>query len=151
MISLCTGNLYLLKEHTCSQIVTHKHSKLPMYIQVVFSGEPAVDEGGPRREFFHLGLSDSVGDPSLFTGPRDCRAVLYNSATCLLKHYQYVWNLISMSLTQGEPIPSPAFSGSVFRESHLNVSHLRWARSSMLSAIDVQLPVLWLGLQNRDQ
>ena len=36
---------------------------------ITFVGEPAVDEGGPRREFFTLALAAMVEDVTMFHGP----------------------------------------------------------------------------------
>ena len=37
-------------------------------LSVVFVGEPAEDQGGLKREFFHLFLASETGDSLLFCG-----------------------------------------------------------------------------------
>ena len=37
-------------------------------LKVVFVGEPSVDEGGPRREFFQLALKEIFAHSGLFSG-----------------------------------------------------------------------------------
>lgn len=44
---------------------TYTNLKLP--IRIVFVGEPAEDQGGPRREFFRLSLGAATSDGTLFS------------------------------------------------------------------------------------
>lgn len=69
-------------------------------------GEPAEDEGGPRREFFRLALSAATADPTLFSGPARNRVILHSTAAYIQQHFLYVGKLISMSLSQGGPGPA---------------------------------------------
>ena len=48
------------------------------YVRVVFIGEPAVDDGGPLREFLHLLTGEIATNNSLFCGPEECRIPLPN-------------------------------------------------------------------------
>ena len=50
------------------------------HIRVRFIGEPAIDEGGPRREFFML-LMGAVGNSSsLLDGPPNRRVIRHNTS-----------------------------------------------------------------------
>ena len=80
---------------------------------MIFVGEPAADQGGPKREFFRLALSSSVSDPSLFTDHNSCRVPVHNTTALLQKHYKFVDALISLSIVQGGPGPT-CFPGWVF-------------------------------------
>lgn len=48
------------------------------YLKVTFVGEPAVDAGGPLREFFHLLLQELANNSSLFCGPSTSRTPKHN-------------------------------------------------------------------------
>jgi len=50
------------------------------HIRVSFLGEPAVDEGGPRREFFMLVLGAIANNGSLLQGPADRRVLRHNTS-----------------------------------------------------------------------
>jgi len=53
------------------------------HIRVTFLGEPAVDDGGPRREFFMLLMGVIGNNGSLFQGPPGKRILRHN--TCALQ------------------------------------------------------------------
>ena len=74
-------------------------------VKVVFVGEQAEDEGGPKREFFRLALAAATSDPALFSGPCDRRVVQHNTTALLRKEFRHVGKLISMSVIQGGPGP----------------------------------------------
>lgn len=94
----------------CFQKPYTKHT-LPL--KVIFVGEPAADQGGPRREFFRLALAASIGDPTLFSGSASKRVPVHNTSALLEKHYLFVGYLISMSIVQGGPGPA-CFAGLVY-------------------------------------
>ena len=48
------------------------------HIRVRFLGEPAMDEGGPRREFFMLLMGAIANSSSLLDGPPDRRVLRHN-------------------------------------------------------------------------
>ena len=75
-------------------------------VKVIFVGEPAENEGGPKREFLCLALSAAIGDLTLFSGPARNRVILHSTAACIQQHFLYVGKLISMSLCQGGPGPA---------------------------------------------
>ena len=59
------------------------------YIHVTFVGEPAVDAGGPLREFLYLLMAEVANNNMLFCGDEGCR-VLVPSMTALEKEtYKY--------------------------------------------------------------
>ena len=74
-------------------------------LRIIFVGEPAADQGGPKREFFRLALSACMVDPLLFTGAGGNKVPVHNTTALLQKHYKFVGFLISMSLVQGGPGP----------------------------------------------
>ena len=82
------------------------YTNVNLPIKVKFVGEPGIDQGGPRREFFRLCLIDALNHASLFCGPLYSRFPLHNATAVLQKSFVYVGWLISMSLTQGGPGPS---------------------------------------------
>ena len=47
------------------------YANLVLPVKVVFVGEQAEDEGGPKRELFRLALAAAISDPPLFSGPCD--------------------------------------------------------------------------------
>ena len=51
----------------------HKH------IRVTFLGEPAVDDGGPRREYFMLLIDEIANNGSLLDGPPHRRVLRHNT------------------------------------------------------------------------
>ena len=81
------------------------YTNFTLPLRIIFVGEPAADQGGPKREFSRLALSSSIADPSLFTGPGSCKVPVHNTTALLQKHYKLVGFLISMSLVQGGPGP----------------------------------------------
>ena len=60
-------------------------------LKVVFVGEPSVDEGGPRREFFQLLMKEAFTSSGLFAGwpqmlfPSTTAIVEKMIATCLVQ------------------------------------------------------------------
>ena len=87
------------------RIFSKPYANLTQPVKVVFVGEQAEDEGGPKREFFRLALAAATSDPALFSGPCERRAVQHNTTALLQKEFRHVGNLISMSLVQGGPGP----------------------------------------------
>ena len=49
-------------------------------LKVIFIGEPAVDDGGPRREFFVLLMGAVANSGSLLHGSPDCRVLRHNTS-----------------------------------------------------------------------
>ncbi len=76
------------------------------YIRVSFVGEPAVDEGGPLREFLHLLMSSIATNNYLFGGREECRVPAANLAELGKNTYKYVGEMIAVSLVHGGPAPA---------------------------------------------
>ena len=77
----------------------HKHPK------VTFVGEPAVDDGGPRREFFHLLIGSIAGNNHLFCGDETSRVPMHNMMELGKRTYYYVGMMLALSLVHGGPSP----------------------------------------------
>lgn len=75
-------------------------------IKVTFLGEPAVDEGGPRREFLRLLMKAVSEQSSLLAGPPTRKVLLHNSLAMSKGHYRCMGEMIVMSLMQGGPGPA---------------------------------------------
>ena len=79
--------------------------------------EPAVDEGGPLRDFFRLLLSAIGNNKSLFCGPDDSRMPNHHVGELeKMTFYYYVGVVIALSLVHGGPAPnffSPAVADYV--------------------------------------
>lgn len=73
-------------------------------IKVTFLGEPAIDDGGPRREYLRL-LMKALSEQSLLTGPPLCKVLVHNTLAIQKQHYRYIGEAIVMSITQGGPGP----------------------------------------------
>lgn len=71
--------------------------------RVVFIGEQAVDEGGPRREFFHFLMRDYFEKSGLFIGYLDHVVPLHNVEAVDKDKFS---KMISTSLIQGGEAPS---------------------------------------------
>ena len=75
-------------------------------------GEPAVDAGGPLREFFHHIISEIAENNSLFCGITTARIPRHNVVELEKKTYYYVGVVSALSLIHGGPAPQ-FFSDSV--------------------------------------
>ena len=56
------------------------------HIRVRFLGEPAMDEGGPRREFFMLLMGAIANSSSLLDGPPNRRVLRHNTSAFQVTH-----------------------------------------------------------------
>ena len=74
-------------------------------LQVRFVGEEAVDEGGPRREFFHL-LMTEIFKSSLFSGFPSHVIPRHNIQAVAENTFYYVGKMISTCIVQGGEVPS---------------------------------------------
>jgi len=75
------------------------------HLRFTFLGEPAVDDGGPKREFFMLFMNSLNSQESLFEGPLDKRVLRHNTSS-LDKHvYMIVGKIIALSVIHGGPGP----------------------------------------------
>lgn len=70
-------------------------------MRVTFIGEPAVDEGGPRREFFTLALGKMVEDRALFSGPPNCKVFVHNVQGIRNNIFYYAGLFVALSIVNG--------------------------------------------------
>ena len=78
-------------------------------LKVQFVGEPAVDQGGPRNEFFTL-LHKQINSSSLFTGEPGKKLFSHNVPALQRNDFLIYGQLCSLGVMQGSP--SPAFFAS---------------------------------------
>ena len=50
------------------------------HLRIKFIGEPAVDGGGPRREYFMLLMGDIANNGAILDGPPDRRVLRHNTS-----------------------------------------------------------------------
>lgn len=80
-------------------------------IKVQFIGEPAVDQGGPRNEFFSL-LHREIASSSLFVGEPESKCFNHNIIALEQKEYLLYGQLCALGILQDSPSPC-FFSPSV--------------------------------------
>ena len=81
------------------------------HIRITFVGEPAVDAGGPCREFLCILMQECMRNNNLFEGPDNCRIPVHNMAELEKRTFKYIGQMIAVSVVQGGPGPqclSPA-------------------------------------------
>ena len=76
------------------------------HLRVTFIGEPAIDDGGPMREYMRLLLGSVVSNNSLFCGEMDSRFLRHNVIELNKKTYFHVGQILSITLVHGGPAPS---------------------------------------------
>ena len=76
------------------------------YVRVLFVGEPAVDDGGPLREFLHLLMGEIAANNSLFCGQEDCRVPLPNMVGLEKLTFQHIGEMMAVSIIHGGPAPN---------------------------------------------
>ena len=77
----------------------------PLHLHVTFLGEPAVDEGGPLREFFGLLLCEISHNNALLCGKVYSRLPTHNMIELSRKTYMHVGIMIAASIIHGGPAP----------------------------------------------
>ena len=75
------------------------------HLRITFLGEPAVDDGGPRREFFMLFMSSLNWQESLLEGPRDRRIMRHNTKALDDDVYRTIGKIVALSIIHGGPGP----------------------------------------------
>ena len=75
------------------------------HLRVTFLGEPAVDAGGPLREFFRLLLREISNNNMLFCGEETARVPIHNILELSKQTFRYVGQIIGSSLLNGGPSP----------------------------------------------
>lgn len=77
--------------------------KATKYIKVTFIGEPGVDDGGPRREFFRL-LLESIGRNNMyFRGPVGRRLPSCNALALHDQIFFHIGQIFGLSLLHDGP------------------------------------------------
>ena len=74
-------------------------------IRVTLISEAAVDEGGPRREFFRLVLAELAQNNALFDGGEQRRIARHNIMELQGNSYLIAGRVIALSLMYGGPAP----------------------------------------------
>ena len=76
------------------------------HVRVIFIREPAVDDGGPLREFLHLLMGEIATNNSLFSGQEDCRVPLPNVVGLQKLTFKHVGEMMAVSIIYGGPAPN---------------------------------------------
>ena len=97
-------------EDTLHQL--RKQIPLTKYLKITFLGEPAVDAGGPLREFLYLIVLSASQNNSLFISDETSRAPAHNVAEVEKRTFYYVGVIMALSLVHGGPAPC-FFTGAV--------------------------------------
>ena len=79
--------------------------ELSKYIRITFVNEPAVDEGGPLREYFRLLLRAIATSNTLFSGPESSRTPNHHVVELEKMSFYYVGVIVALSLIHGGPAP----------------------------------------------
>lgn len=75
------------------------------HMRITFVGEPAVDAGGPMREYLNLLMSSIAHNNSLFSGEDACRVPAHNVVELEKKSFFHVGSIFALSLIHGGPGP----------------------------------------------
>lgn len=76
------------------------------HLRVTFLGEPAVDVGGPLREYFHLLIASVAQNNSLFVGPQFKRTPAHSVVEVDRKTFYYVGVILAALIVYGGSAPS---------------------------------------------
>ena len=96
---------YYLLEDSFRQYSKHSFD-VNKRIMVRFVGEPSVDEGGPRREYFHLLLHEIFEKSGLFAGyPNHC-VPLHNVEALSSNKYYLIGRMLAVCIVQSGATPS---------------------------------------------
>ena len=82
-------------------------------VQITFVGEEAVDEGRPKREFFHLALQAMADEHTIFQGPSHGRSFVHIVQALAGRKFFFAGLLVALSLANGGP-GFPCLAESVF-------------------------------------
>ena len=93
------------KNQRSNWLAKYTESDLNEMIRVQFVGEPAVDQGGPRNEFFCL-LHREVCGCKMFIGNQTCKLFNHNRLALEQRNYFMYGQLCSFAIMQGSPAPS---------------------------------------------
>ena len=100
--------IYVRRKHVWEDTLNAFKSGLDFgkYIKVTFAGTPAVDDGGPLREFLRLMMGSIAMNNMLFQGESTLRVPTCNVAGLENKLYERIGEVISVSLIHGGPAPT---------------------------------------------
>lgn len=84
-------------------VLSRKNNVYSGGMRVTFVSEAAVDEGGPRREFFRLALAEVARNNALFYGREQQRVARHNVIELQGNSYFIVGRVIALSLMYGGP------------------------------------------------
>ena len=73
---------------------------------MTFIGEPAVDAGGPLREYLHLLLGEICRNNKLFQGNEKARVPVHNVVALTKQTFKYIGRMFGASLVNGGPAPN---------------------------------------------
>ena len=95
------------RKHVWEDALHHFKSGLPTtkHLRITFLGEPAVDAGGPLREFLQLLMSEIARNNTLFCGDETARVPNHNMVELSKKTYEYVGSMLAVSIVHGGPAP----------------------------------------------
>jgi hypothetical protein len=100
-------------------------------VNVHFIGEPAVDQGGPRKEYFFL-VHKHMQTSCLFNGPPKRRTFAHNIIALHNEEYYNYGMVSAFSILQGSPGPT-MFASSV-------VDYIVYGKTDAVSAKITELP-----------
>jgi len=75
------------------------------HLRVTFLGEPAVDDSGPRREFFMLLMEALNSQEFLLSGMPTRRILKHNTQALDREQYYTIGKMIVLSILHGGPAP----------------------------------------------
>ena len=75
------------------------------YLKVTFVGEPAVDEGGPRHELFHLMIQSAAYTSGLFAGLPGHLTPIHSVEALSSNKFYVVGKMLATGLVQGGQPP----------------------------------------------
>lgn len=102
------------RKHVLSDMLHKLHQGLDVskYLRVTFLNEPAVDTGGPLREFLHRLIQELADNNSIFCGPSTARVPRHSVIELEKRTFYYVGVIFALSLVHGGPAPQ-FLSGAV--------------------------------------
>ena len=92
----------------------YKKADMDRPIYIVYEDMPAVDAGGPKRQFFTDVLTDLRDNHALFEGPKNKLMPVYSTGTFAAGLFKVLGKVIVHSILQEGP-GFPFFSTSIFR------------------------------------
>ena len=98
MITVTRKNVWNDLKRYYAQLSDYDELQLPLKVE--FVDEMAIDEGGPRREFFTLAMTSALNDKNLFSGTPECRIPVRNASAVMSRSFLCFGYLVAMSITQ---------------------------------------------------